>query len=66
MRRDFNTRSFTCSMEKAGLTDTALFAAAEEMSQGLVDADLGGDVVKKYVALAAGEIVEICDVDDKA
>lgn len=38
-------------MKKAGLTDAALCAAVEEMSQGLVDADLGGDIVKKRVAL---------------
>lgn len=51
MRRVFKTRTFTRSMKKAGLTDDALCAAVEEMSQGLVDADLGGDVVKKRVAL---------------
>lgn len=51
MRRVFKTRTFTRSMKKAGLTDVALCAAVEEMSQGLVDADLGGDVVKKRVAL---------------
>jgi len=38
-------------MKKAGLTDAALCAAVEEMSQGLVDADLGSDIVKKRVAL---------------
>ena len=38
-------------MKKAGLTDAALCAAVDEMSQGLVDADLGGDVVNKRVAL---------------
>lgn len=51
MRRVFTTRTFTRSMKKAGLTDEALCAAVEEMSQGLVDADLGGDVLKKRVAL---------------
>lgn len=38
-------------MKKAGMTDAALWAAALEMSQGLVDADLGGHVMKKRVAL---------------
>src|SRR5690554_5415816 len=52
MRRVFKTRTFTRSMKKAGLTDSALCAAVEEMSQGLIDADLGGDVVKKRVALS--------------
>lgn len=51
MRRVFKTRTFTRSMKKAGLTDAALWAAVEEMSQGLIDADLGGDIVKKRVAL---------------
>lgn len=38
-------------MKKAGVTDVALWGAALEMSQGLVDADLGGHVMKKRVAL---------------
>lgn len=38
-------------MKKVGLTDETLWAAVEEMSQGLIDADLGGHVVKKRIAL---------------
>ncbi len=38
-------------MKKAGLADADLWNAALEMSQGLVDADLGGHVLKKRVAL---------------
>ncbi|MGH8427848.1 MAG: type II toxin-antitoxin system RelE/ParE family toxin [Gammaproteobacteria bacterium] len=38
-------------MKKAGLTDQALRQAVAEMTQGLIDADLGGGVVKKRVAL---------------
>lgn len=38
-------------MRKAGLSDPALLDAVSEMMQGLVDADLGGHVVKKRVAL---------------
>jgi len=38
-------------MRKAGVTDAALWAAVLEMRQGLVDADLGGHVLKKRVAL---------------
>jgi hypothetical protein len=38
-------------MRKAGLTDDALCEAVAEMVQGLIDADLGGHVVKKRVAL---------------
>lgn len=47
----FRTRTFTRWMFKAGLTDAALCEAVKEMAQGLVDADLGGGVVKKRVAL---------------
>ncbi|MGB5235545.1 MAG: type II toxin-antitoxin system RelE/ParE family toxin [Candidatus Macondimonas sp.] len=46
MRRVFRTRTFTRWMKKAGVADADLWAAALEMSQGLVDADLGGHVMK--------------------
>jgi hypothetical protein len=39
-------------MRKTELTDTALCSAVAEMAQGLIDADLGGGVVKKRVGLA--------------
>ena len=51
MRSVFRTRTFTRWMRKAELTDDALCDAVSEMAQGLVDADLGGHVVKKRVAL---------------
>ncbi|MBZ0131684.1 MAG: type II toxin-antitoxin system RelE/ParE family toxin [Rhodocyclaceae bacterium] len=51
MRRVFKTRHFTRWMRKTGLADTALCAAVAEMVRGLVDADLGGGVVKKRVPL---------------
>ena len=51
MKRIFITRTFTRWMRKAGLTDQALCQAVSEMSQGLIDADLGGNVVKKRVPL---------------
>lgn len=38
-------------MRKSGLADPALLEAVNEMEQGLIDADLGGGVVKKRVAL---------------
>jgi hypothetical protein len=38
-------------MRKTALRDAALCEAVSEMRQGLVDADLGGSVVKKRVAL---------------
>lgn len=37
-------------MRKSGLSDPALLDAVCEMAQGLIDADLGGHVVKKRVA----------------
>ncbi len=52
MKRVFKTRSFSRSMRKAGLSDQALCEAVEEMAAGLIDADLGGGVVKKRVGLA--------------
>ena len=39
-------------MRKTELTNRALCHAVAEMAQGLVDADLGGGVVKKRVGLA--------------
>ena len=51
MRRVFKTRQFAKWMRKTDLTDDALCLAVSEMVGGLVDADLGGDVLKKRVAL---------------
>ena len=39
-------------MRKVGLADDALCQAVVEMAQGLIDADLGGHVVKKRMALS--------------
>lgn len=52
MRRVFKTRHFSRWMRKTELTDSSLCAAVLEMTQGLIDADLGGGVVKKRVGLA--------------
>ena len=51
MRRVFKTRQFAKWMRKTDLRDDALCMAVTEMVNGLVDADLGGDVLKKRVAL---------------
>lgn len=51
MKRILKTRTFNRWMRKTLLTDTALLKAIDEMEQGLVDADLGGNVYKKRVAL---------------
>jgi len=47
----FKTRWFAHWADKEGLSSQALCAAVTEISQGLVDANLGGHVVKKRVAL---------------
>jgi hypothetical protein len=52
MARTFKTRYFQRWMRKTDLTDAALCEAVEEMAAGLIDADLGGYVVKKRVGLA--------------
>jgi len=51
MRRIFRTRYFSRWMRKAKLADQALCLAVSEMEDGLIDADLGGGVVKKRIAL---------------
>ena len=52
MKRVFKTRHFSRWMRKTELTDGALCSAVAEMAQGLIDADLGGGVVKKRVGLS--------------
>lgn len=51
MNRVLKTRHFCRWMRKTELTDTLLCRAVAEMEAGLVDADLGGGVVKKRVPL---------------
>jgi hypothetical protein len=51
MRRVFKTRHFARWMRKTELTDALLCRAVAEMATGLIDADLGGGVVKKRIAL---------------
>ena len=47
MRRVFETRHFSRWMRKAGLPREALCRAVSEMEDGLIDAELGGGIVKK-------------------
>lgn len=51
MKRVFLTRHFTRWMSKTDLSVKALCKAVEEMEQGLIDANLGGGIIKKRVAL---------------
>ncbi|WP_215870454.1 type II toxin-antitoxin system RelE/ParE family toxin [Acidithiobacillus caldus] len=48
----FKTRHFSRWMRKTKLSDRTLCQAVEEMARGLIDADLGGGIVKKRVGLA--------------
>jgi len=50
MVRSFKVKTFERWMRKVGLTDAMLRVAVEEMSRGLIDASLGGHIVKKRVA----------------
>jgi hypothetical protein len=50
-KRVFKTRHFHRWMRKTDLIDLALCSAVSEMENGLIDADLGGGVVKKRVPL---------------
>jgi hypothetical protein len=47
----YKSKWFTKWADKEDLTDRDLSAAVEEMANGLIDADLGGHVIKKRVAL---------------
>jgi len=52
MKRVFKTRHLSRWIRKTELTDRVLCGAVEEMDRGLIDADLGGGIVKKRVGLA--------------
>lgn len=47
----YKSKAFHKWAVKEGLKDIALQLAAQEMEQGLVDADLGGHIVKKRIAI---------------
>jgi hypothetical protein len=52
MRRVFKTRHFHRWLRKTELSDAALCTAISEMANGLIDADLGGGILKKRIGLA--------------
>lgn len=52
MNRTFKTATFTRWMKKSSLTDADLCRSVAEMRRGLIDAHLGGHVVKKRIAPA--------------
>ena len=51
-KRAFATKHFAKWMRKNGVQNDDLRIAYQEMSKGLVDADLGGDVFKKRIGLS--------------
>lgn len=51
MKFILKTRRFCRWMKKTRLNDAMLRAAVDEMEHGLVDADLGGNILKKRIAL---------------
>ena len=46
------TTAFSRWMKRAGIRDADLLGAVAEMSRGLIDANLGGDVYKKRFGVA--------------
>lgn len=70
--RILKTKWFAHWADKEGLSSQALCAAVTEINQGLVDANLGGNVVKKRVALSGrgksggARTLLACKMNDKA
>ena len=52
--RSFKNRPFARFARKAGLSDAALLKAVRDAEQGLIDADLGGGVIKQRIARPGG------------
>lgn len=50
--RIFKNKAFDRFARKAGIDDAVLRAAVSEVERGLIDADLGGGVIKKRIARA--------------
>lgn len=48
--RIFQTRPFARFASREGITDGQLLAAARRVTDGLIDADLGGGVLKQRIA----------------
>jgi len=51
MIRIFKTIYFSKWAKKEKIDDKALFLAVKEMQQGLIDADLGGNIYKKRIPI---------------
>ena len=48
--RTFKTKPFARFAHREGIADEALFDAVERAARGLIDADLGGGVIKQRIA----------------
>ena len=48
--RTFKTKTFARFSQREGIVDRALCDAVERIAKGLVDADLGGGVIKQRIA----------------
>ena len=52
--RTFKTKAFARFADREGLEDAALHEAAGRLRRGLIDADLGGGVIKQRIARKGG------------
>ena len=52
--RTFKTKAFARFARREGITDAALCDAVDRARSGLVDADLGGGVIKQRIARKSG------------
>jgi hypothetical protein len=52
--RIFKNKAFTRFARKAGIDDASLCKAVRDAEKGLLDADLGGGVIKQRVARSGG------------
>ena len=50
-KRIFKTKAFSKWFNKSDLSDTDLLVAVKEIEKGLYEADLGGNIYKKRVAI---------------
>lgn len=50
MSKIYKTRNFVKWAKKERVTETVLKKAIHEISKGLIDADLGGGIIKKRIA----------------
>lgn len=70
--RIFRTAEFTRIASKLGIVDAMLIAAINRVEQGLIDADLGGGVLKLRIARPGGgrrggfRTIVACSIGEKS